>query len=957
MSEQKPVSGVNEQDLQAEIARLNKIIQTLMNRAERNASIQGSDFNLFQTAVTLEDQVRKRTVELEEARLETEKITRTLRERENNYRLLLENSPVSIHEIDMDGRIISMSRAGILMHGLKEEGDVQGSLYLDGVSAADRERIGGLLTRACAGEISHFEFKANGPREPIFKSCFVPIKNKNGNVEKLMGITENITERKCIEDKLQFEEQRFRAFVEHSSDMIVLVNPEGVILYVNPAIENILGFKPEERIGAKGSEIVHPDDIKALADVFNTLSMDANSPVMNAELRLRHKDGSWRTLEAVGSNLVNNNVVESIILNYRDITERKLAESYREMSNEILQILSKPGTLRDSIQSILTILKTRTGFDAVGIRLQDGNDFPYFAQNGFSDEFLLTENTLIERGMDGCVRRDMDGNVRLECTCGLVISGKTDLANPLFTKGGSAWTNDSFSLLDLPPDQDPRLNPRNHCMHQGYASLALVPIRNKDSIIGLIQFNDHKKNRFSLAAIEQFESIAANIGEALLRMDAEEALRKSEEKFKQLAEVFPETIFEANMKGDVTYANEHGLKQFGLTQEDIANGINIFDLVSPLDRNLAMERIQTRIKDSDNSDKRYLEYQAMKKDGSTFYAMALSVPIMVDGVPVGIRGFILDITERKQAENMLRESEERYRLIAENTADIISVFDLNLNPTYISPAITKLRGYTVQEAMTKTLNQMLTPDSLQLAIKNFADQMALESSGTADPTRTAMMELEEYCKDGSTIWVELAASFLRDSNLKPTGVLTITRDITERKKAEEQIQYLATHDLLTNLPSLRFAKDRLSVALNMAHRYKKAVAVMFIDLDGFKDVNDTLGHDAGDYVLQQIAKHLLSCVRETDTVTRVGGDEFLIIATEINAPENVAQIAEKVIHLISQPIIFNGRQAVVSASIGIALFPDDGTDMDQLIKKSDEAMYRVKKAGKNGFRFIRDTVN
>src|SRR5208337_1132292 len=118
---------------------------------------------------------------------------------------------------------------------------------------------------------------------------------------------------------------RFRAFVEHASDMIVLVNPEGVITYVNPAIESVLGFKPEERIGAKGSEIVHPDDIKALADVFNTLSRDTNAPVINGELRLRHKDGSWRTFEAVGSNLVNNNVVEAVIVNYRDITARKQA--------------------------------------------------------------------------------------------------------------------------------------------------------------------------------------------------------------------------------------------------------------------------------------------------------------------------------------------------------------------------------------------------------------------------------------------------------------------------------------------------------------------------------------------------------------------------------------------------------------------------------------------------------
>ena len=127
---------------------------------------------------------------------------------------------------------------------------------------------------------------------------------------------------------------------------------------------------------------------------------------------------------------------------------------------------------------------------------------------------------------------------------------------------------------------------------------------------------------------------------------------------------------------------------------------------------------------------------------------------------------------------------------------------------------------------------------------------------------------------------------------------------------------------------------------------------MFVDLDGFKAVNDTLGHDAGDYVLKQVAQRLLSCVRETDTVARFGGDEFLIIATEINTPENAAQIAEKVIQLVSQPVIIKEQRVVVGASIGIALFPDHGEDMDQLIKQADKAMYSVKNAGKNGFRFV-----
>ncbi len=194
---------MNVQALQAEIVRLNKMVQALMNRAERNSSIQGSAFNLFQTAITLEDQVRRRTAELEKARLETEKITRVLRESENHHRLLVENSPVSIYEIDLEGRLTSMNRAGLLMLEVKEEGDVQGTFYLDAVSTADRERIGELLAKAFAGETNHFEFTASGPHGKVYKSCFVPIKNKNGRIEKLMGITEDITDRKIAEEQVR----------------------------------------------------------------------------------------------------------------------------------------------------------------------------------------------------------------------------------------------------------------------------------------------------------------------------------------------------------------------------------------------------------------------------------------------------------------------------------------------------------------------------------------------------------------------------------------------------------------------------------------------------------------------------------------------------------------------------------------------------------------------------------
>lgn len=168
-----------------------------------------------------------------------------------------------------------------------------------------------------------------------------------------------------------------------------------------------------------------------------------------------------------------------------------------------------------------------------------------------------------------------------------------------------------------------------------------------------------------------------------------------------------------------------------------------------------------------------------------------------------------------------------------------------------------------------------------------------------------------------------------------------------KKLAEERMYHMATHDGLTDLPNLRLAMDRLSMALSEARRRKTLVAVMFIDLDGFKAVNDTLGHDAGDQVLKQVARRLLSCVRETDTVSRVGGDEFLVVATGLHTPENAERMAEKILQLVSQQVI--GRQPVISASIGIAFYPHHGEDKDQLIKLADEAMYQIKKSGKNGY--------
>ena len=201
----------------------------------------------------------------------------------------------------------------------------------------------------------------------------------------------------------------------------------------------------------------------------------------------------------------------------------------------LLEILNSEEDIDTSIEQILQVIKHKTGFDAVGIRLRSGDDFPYYSQEGFSQDFLLSENTLVVRDKQGSVCRNEDGTVRLECTCGVVLSGKTDPANPLFTEGGSAWTNDSLPILNVPTKEDPRLHPRNRCIHDGYMSIALIPIRTRKDIVGLLQLNDRRKDCFTPELILFLEALAQGIGIALMRIQDGTARKKAEEDLQQKA--------------------------------------------------------------------------------------------------------------------------------------------------------------------------------------------------------------------------------------------------------------------------------------------------------------------------------------------------------------------------------------------------------------------------------------
>ena len=260
-----------------------------------------------------------------------------------------------------------------------------------------------------------------------------------------------------------------------------------------------------------------------------------------------------------------------------------------------------------------------------------------------------------------------------------------------------------------------------------------------------------------------------------------DALQKSEEKYRLVVENANEAILIAQ-DGLLKYVNPMTLKILGYS-EDLLTSRPFVEIIHPEDRERLFEAHSRRMRGEETQA--VIQFRAIARDGTFRLADSHAIMISWEGKPATLN-YITDITERNRAEAALRESEVKYRLIAENTADLISVLDMNLYFTYVSPASMRLRGYTVEEAMEQTLEQVLTPESIRTGLTLFEKEMQLEASGTANPDRTRILELEEYKKDGSRIWMEVSFSFLRDKDRKPVGILMVSRDITERKRTEEE---------------------------------------------------------------------------------------------------------------------------------------------------------------------------
>ena len=307
---------------------------------------------------------------------------------------------------------------------------------------------------------------------------------------------------------------------------------------------------------------------------------------------------------------------------------------------------------------------------------------------------------------------------------------------------------------------------------------------------------------------------------------------------------------------------------------------------------------------------------------------------VADVIALGIR--------HKWDEEELRKSEERFRAIFDNANDGILMVDTETKILHTgNKKICKMLGYTIEEIKGMAVMDVYPKGGLPYIMEQFEKHLRRES--------TLAEDIPVKRKDGSIFYADINSSLVTFAG--KTYLMGIFRDITERKQSEEKIKHMAFHDALTSLPNRILFNDRLTLALAHAHRTKEMLAVMFLDLDRFKVINDTLGHTAGDQLLQSIANRLKNCVREDDTIARLGGDEFSLLLPGITHVEDVNSIARKIIEILKQPWMIGEQELYITTSIGIAIYPNDGEDAEALLKNADAAMYHAKEQGRNNYQF------
>lgn len=432
---------------------------------------------------------------------------------------------------------------------------------------------------------------------------------------------------------------------------------------------------------------------------------------------------------------------------------------------------------------------------------------------------------------------------------------------------------------------------------------------------------------------------------------AREPLAVSEVSYRAMSEASPLGMLTTDERGLIEYANPAFASIVGASAVHV-HGRHWSDAVHPEDRQHALERWAAA---QGGGTSMWAELRLLRPDRRVVWVRVNAAEMRAGA---GSRGHVLsveDITERKAQECKLRAAtealaaeKERAQMTLDSIGDAIICSDLQGRVTYMNGVAETCTGWARADALgLPVVEVMKIVDATTHESVTSPSQQAISTDNFIKLGMNAML----VRRDGTMLPIEDSAAPIHDRQGQVVGGVIVFHDASLKREAIRRITEIAQHEVLTGLPNRALLAERTMQATMLARRHGKQFALLYVDLDQFKHVNDTLGHAIGDQLLQSVARRLQACVRATDTVSRQGGDEFVILLAEIEHPADAAQVAEKLLAVFAEPQLIDGNELLVTLSIGISVFPDDDDDIDCLLQNADRAMYQAKNGGRNNYQF------
>ena len=448
---------------------------------------------------------------------------------------------------------------------------------------------------------------------------------------------------------------------------------------------------------------------------------------------------------------------------------------------------------------------------------------------------------------------------------------------------------------------------------------------------------------YSVRAYPSGSGLSVYLQDVTERKRAEEKLKETEERYRTLVEHIPAVTYidRIDEVSSAIYMSPQVEEILGYTAEEWLEDPELWiRVLHPEDKKrILAEAWRT----NETGDPFRVEYRMVPKSGPIVWVRDEAVLVRDEqDIPLFWQGILYDITERRRVEAALKESEQRFRK---------SFDDAPIGMTLVAPdgrflqtnrSLCEILGYPEEELLSKTFRDIIYPEDLDTDLDYLRKMLAGE-------IRSYQTEKRYIHREGHMVWVLLSVSLVHDEEGEPLYFVSQIQDVSERKRMEERLQHQALHDNLTGLPNRHLFVDRLGQALERTRRRGNRVAVLFMDLNGFKVVNDSLGHEAGDLLLTVVAQRLGRCLRPEDTLARFGGDEFVVLVEDVDGPGAAVRVAERITEELRRPFVLEGRELYASASIGIAMGTARTKSPEDLLRDADTAMYRAKDGG-GGFR-------